>query len=81
VRTADGALFRWHIEVFELRQDGKYRLLTQTVEMRSFPVDRIRAALRRRFADVEVIGGDGNSASTADEDDADRIWLACARPR
>jgi ubiquinone/menaquinone biosynthesis C-methylase UbiE len=80
VSTADGVLFRWHIEVFELQRDGKYQLLTQAVEMRSFPVDRIREALRRRFADVEVIGGGGNTASTADEDGADRLWLACARP-
>jgi SAM-dependent methyltransferase len=76
VGTADGAVFQWQIEVYELQPDGSYRLLTETVEMRSFPVDRIRAALRRRFTDVETIDPDG---SPADPDHQDRIWFACAR--
>ena len=76
VGTADGAVFQWQIEVYELQPDGSYRLLTETVEMRSFPVDRIRAALRRRFTDVETIDPDG---SPADPDNQDRIWFACAR--
>jgi SAM-dependent methyltransferase len=77
VRTPDGVTFEWHIEVFELQRDGRYRLLTQVVRMRSFPVGEIKAALRRRFTGIEVIGGDGNSV---DRDGADRIWLACAKP-
>ena len=77
VRTADGALFQWHIEVFELQRDGTYSLLTQAIEMRSFPVDDIREALGRRFTDIEVLGGDGNPAG---HDDEDRIWLACTKP-
>jgi hypothetical protein len=77
VSTTDGARFRWHIEVFELQRDGRYRLLTQTVEMRSFPVDQVIQALCRRFTDIEVIGGDGLSA---DRESDGRIWLACARP-
>ena len=35
VRTADGMVFDWHIEVYELQPDGRYRLLTQTVRLRS----------------------------------------------
>ena len=77
VHTIDGVLFEWHIEVFELQRDGQYRLLTQVVRMRSFPVQEIRAALRRRFTGIEVIGGDDNSA---DQHGADRIWLACTKP-
>jgi hypothetical protein len=77
VSTTDGARFRWHIEVFELQPDGRYRLLTQAVEMRSFPVDQVIQALRRRFTGIEVIGGDGRSA---DLESDGRIWLACARP-
>jgi SAM-dependent methyltransferase len=68
VRTPNGAVFEWHIEVFELQRDGRYRLLTQVVRMRSFPVDDITATLRRRFTGIEVIGGE------------DRVWLACAKP-
>jgi len=77
VSTTDGARFRWHIEVFELQRDGRYVLLTQAVEMRSFPVDQVKEALCRRFTDIEVIGGDGRSA---DRESEGRIWLACARP-
>ncbi len=42
VSTADGTVFEWRIEVYELQPDGRYRLLTQAVEMRSFPVDHVR---------------------------------------
>ena len=78
VQAAGAASFEWNIEVFELQPDGRYRLLTQAVETRSFPVARVRAALRRWFTDVEVIGGDGSAAD--DPETADRVWLACAKP-
>jgi SAM-dependent methyltransferase len=76
VRTADGVLFEWHIEIFELQPDGTYRLLTQVIELRTFPVERIREALRPWFAGIEVIA-DGDSS--ADPDGAGRLWLACAK--
>src|SRR5215472_8420549 len=63
VRTADGMVFDWHIEVYELQPDGRYRLMTQTVALRSFPLADIREVLRARFTSVEVIT-DGNSAGT-----------------
>ena len=77
VRTADRLVFDWHIEVYELQQNGRYRLLTQTVRLRSFPLADIRAALRARFASVEILDGDGNSTDAENED---RIWFACTRP-
>jgi len=76
VRTADGTVFDWHIEVYELTRDGRYRLLTQTIALRSFPLADIREALRKRFSSVEIIS-DGNSTDTQDED---RIWFACRKP-
>jgi SAM-dependent methyltransferase len=76
VRTADGAVFEWRIEVYELQPDRQYRLLTQTVELRSFPVDHVRKALDRWFTGIEVTGGDGSSA---DPDAQDRIWLTCVK--
>ena len=75
VRTADGMVFDWHIEVYELQPDGRYRLLTQTVALRSFPLADIRAALRARFASVEIISVGGSS----DNEDQDRIWFACRK--
>jgi SAM-dependent methyltransferase len=77
VYTVDGAVFEWRIEVYELQPDGRYRLLTQVVEMTSFPVSRVREALRRWFTGIEVTGGDGSSA---DPDAEDRIWLTCVKP-
>lgn len=77
VSTADGATYQWRIEVYELQPDGRYRLLTQVVEMRSFPVGHVREALRRWFTGIEVTGGDGGSA---DPDAEDRIWLTCVKP-
>ena len=77
VRTADGTLFDWHIEVFELQPDGRYRLLTQTVRLRSFPLADIREALRSRFSDIEIFDDAGHGA---DEQSTDRAWFACARP-
>jgi len=76
VRTTDGAVFDWHIEVYELRPDGRYRLLTQTVRLRSFPLADIREALHARFAGVEMISVGGS----ADKEDEDRIWFACRKP-
>ncbi len=77
VRMAAEMVFKWHIEVFELQADGKYRLLTETIATKSFPVDSIREALRPQFINIETIGGDGKPA---DEDGADRIWFVCAKP-
>jgi len=68
-------VFDWHIEVYELQPDGMYRLLTQTVRLRSFPLADIRAALRARFTSVEIIS-DGESADTQREE---RIWFACRK--
>lgn len=77
VRTADGMVFDWHIEVFELQPEGRYKLLTQTVKLRSFPLGDIRDALRARFTGVEIIGDDGRPA---DEEISERVWFACTRP-
>jgi SAM-dependent methyltransferase len=77
VRTADGAVFEWRVEVYELQPDGRYRLLTQVVAMRSFPVDHVIDALRRWFTGIEVTGDDG---SPAGPDSEDRIWLTCVKP-
>jgi len=77
VHTVDGAVFQWRIEVYELQPDGRYRLLTEVVEMTSFPVGRVREALRRWFTGIEITAGDGGSA---DPDAEDRIWLTCIKP-
>jgi len=77
VRTADGMMFDWHLEVYELQPDGRYKLLTQTVRLSSFPLADIRDALRARFTGIEILAGDGSGAVAADED---RVWFACTKP-
>ena len=77
VRTADEMVFDWQIEVFELQSDGRYRLFTQTVKLRSFPLAAIHDGLSARFADIEILLDGGNSA---DEESTDRVWFACAKP-
>jgi SAM-dependent methyltransferase len=74
VRTTDGIVFDWDIEVYELQQDGRYSLLTQTVSLRSFSLPDIWEALRERFTSIEIVS-DGNSA-----EDEDRIWFVCRKP-
>jgi len=77
VRPAGETVFDWRIEVFELQSDGRYRLLTQNVKMRSFPLADIRDALNARFTGVEIIDDGG---ARCDEESADRVWFACTRP-
>jgi SAM-dependent methyltransferase len=76
VRAAGAMTFDWHIEVYELQPDGQYRLLTQTIRLRSFPLADICQALRARFTSVEIISV-GDSSDPRDED---RIWFACRKP-
>ena len=61
VGTADGVIFDWPIEVYELQPDGRYRLLTQKISLRSFPLADIHDALSARFSGVEMIS-DGQPA-------------------
>jgi SAM-dependent methyltransferase len=77
VRTTSTASVEWRIEVFELQPNRRYRLVQQTVELRSWPVAMIRAALSRWFTDVEVMGGDGNPTEPGRHD---RLWLAGVKP-
>lgn len=76
VSMMDDRIFSWHVEVFELQPDGRYRLLTETVRMRSFGLDQIRAALRSRFADLETIDGAGQPVT---DDGPGRIWFSCVK--
>jgi SAM-dependent methyltransferase len=77
VHPADEMVFDWHIEVYELQADGRYRLLSQTVKLRSFPLAVIQDALSARFTHIEILRDGGNSA---DEESTDRVWFACAKP-
>jgi SAM-dependent methyltransferase len=78
VRTGDGAVYEWNIDLYEREPSGSYRLLTQVIKTRSFPCEQIRAALARRFTDIRAVGDDGNAVTGGDG--AERIWFVCTRP-
>ena len=77
VRTSDGAVFGWNVEVLELQRDGRYKSLTEVIKTTSFPPARIRAALSERFAGIAMIESDGSLAG----DEENRIWFVCSGPR
>ncbi len=76
VGTNDRVTFEWNIEVFELQRSGRYKLLTEVIPTASFPLERIRKALRKRFANVETVETDGGAVG---EDSQSRIWFVCAK--
>jgi SAM-dependent methyltransferase len=76
VRTDDEIVYEWNIDVYERGPSGRYRLLTQVIRTMSFPCDRIRAALARRFSDISALDGDGNAVTG---DGVDRIWFVCTK--
>ena len=74
VRENGGGMFDWNIEM-ELQQDGEHELLTEVIRTASFPPEKVREALSRRFADVTVLETDGGIS-----DAGHRIWFACTAP-
>lgn len=76
VRTSDGAVFGWNIEMLELQRDGGYKSLTEVINTTSFPPAQIRAALSGRFAGIEMIESDGG----IDDEGESRTWFVCADP-
>ncbi len=76
VRTNDHVIFDWNLEVFELQRSGRYELLTDVIPTASFPLERIRKALRKRFANIETIESDSGALG---EEGARRTWFVCTR--
>lgn len=74
VRESGGGVFDWKIEV-ELQRNGRHELLTEVIRTVSFPPEKIREALSRKFADVTVIETDGGI-----NDNGGRIWFVCTAP-
>ena len=45
----------WDIEVFERQRNGTYRLHSETILEKAFPLHRIKTALSKRFSSVRVV--------------------------
>jgi SAM-dependent methyltransferase len=65
----------WNIRVFEHRRGNKYGLFEEDIREISFPVNKIRAALRKRFTNVKVIDATRRTPSTK----SDRLYFVCKR--
>jgi SAM-dependent methyltransferase len=76
VRTSDEVAFDWNIEVLELQPDGRYKSLTEVIRTVSFPPEKIRESLGRRFADIVTIESDDGGG----DDSEDRTWFVCSKP-
>jgi SAM-dependent methyltransferase len=77
INVTDGrrGIANWNIRVFEHRRGNKYGLFEEDIKEISFPVNKIRAALRKRFTNVKVIDATGRTPSTK----SDRLYFVCKR--
>jgi SAM-dependent methyltransferase len=77
INVTDGrrGIANWNIRVFEYQSRNKYRLFEEDIKEISFPVNKIRAALRKRFTNVKVIDATERTPSTK----SDRLYFVCKR--
>jgi SAM-dependent methyltransferase len=67
----------WNIRVFEHRRGNKYGLFEEDIKEISFPVNRIKAALRKQFTTVEVVDASGRKPSNK----SNRLYFICKRAK
>jgi SAM-dependent methyltransferase len=77
VRTSDEVVFDWNIEVLELQQDSRYKSFTEVIRTASFPPEKIRGSLDKRFARIVTIESDSGDVN---DDSESRIWFVCTKP-
>ena len=63
----------WNIRVFEHRRGNKYGLFEEDIEETSFPVNKIKATLRKQFTTIKVIDALGRKPSSK----SDRLYFIC----
>ena len=77
INVTDGGrgIANWNIRVFEYQSRNKYRLFEEDIKEISFPVNKIKAALRKQFTNVKVIDPTERTPSTK----SDRLYFVCER--
>jgi SAM-dependent methyltransferase len=77
INVTDGrrGIANWNIRVFEHRRGNKYGLFEEDIKEISFPVNKIRAALRKEFTNVKIIDPAEQTSSTQ----SDRLYFVCMR--
>ena len=63
----------WNIRVFEHRRGNRYGLFEEDIREISFPVNKIKAALRKQFMTIKVIDALGRKPSSK----SDRLYFIC----
>ena len=79
INVTDGrrGIANWNIRVFEHRRGNKYGLFEEDIKEISFPVNKIRAALRKQFTEVKVVDALGRKPSSK----SDRLYFVCKRTK
>jgi len=79
INVTDGrrGIANWNIRVFEHRRGNRYGLFEEDIKETSFPVHKIKAALRKRFTNVKVINPLGRKPSGK----SDRLYFICKRTK
>ena len=77
INVTDGRkkITNWNIRVFEHHRGNKYGLFEEDIKEISFPVNKIKAALRKQFTNVKVIDPTERTPSTKSE----RLYFVCER--
>jgi SAM-dependent methyltransferase len=73
ITDAGRGVANWNIRVFEHQSGNQYRLFEEDLKQISFPVEQIRAALRKQFTKVKVIDDLGRNPSPK----SNRIYFVC----
>ena len=75
ITAGRGGIANWNIKVFEPQTRHRYQLFEENLKEISFPVSKIREALRQQFHEVTVIDPQGRRLSN----NSDRLYFACKR--
>jgi len=75
VTDSGGGIANWNIRVCERVGPGRYRVFQENIPEISFPVTKIKAALRNRFSRIKVIDPFGEKPCRA----SDRLYFVCQR--
>jgi SAM-dependent methyltransferase len=76
VADAGRGVVDWRLRVFEHTGDTRYRLHESTIPERSYPLERIRASLARRFRRVRAVDQLRARPTTR----SGRLWPVCTGP-
>jgi SAM-dependent methyltransferase len=79
VKITDGGkgIANWNVSVFEHQSGSRYKLFEEDLRQISFPVNKIKAALRKQFASIKVIDPTTRQPSAA----SNRLYFVCKGKR